>query len=429
MSRNRRRTKGWRGARGLSLIELMISIALGSFLVLGILTLYSNVANVNNVQSGLARMQENARFAMLRLQQDLRMAGAQYCSSTAIIEADPNTGQSTPRSTLVWVDQLTEFPAPSVDDGTPPVGTPWELDPRFFISGHECDDAGDCVPAVTVGGSVGANGSDLLGVPAPGDSDGSRPFLSDVLTIRYVSGDGVTITADVTNLDNIVLSGDPTAPPLNLQATDRIMLSECTGSDIFDVTVVGNELSHLATDGSNQQDINLRSFTAQDTRVFNFGQDMVTVSYYLAFKDDPDLVDRVISSLYRQVNGVAQELVEGVERFDLLYGVEDGSGLLSYLTADEVDSRAGGAIDCPIRSEGINVDNPNCLWGSVRNIELSLLMNTVSDYAPTSEEPYYYSVDGSDAQNPGDGLPSTVDGGRMMRRELNMSVSVRNYNR
>jgi len=65
--------------RGLSLIELMIAIVISSFLVLGLVQVFSAARNAYQLSEGLSRTQENGRFAMDFLQQDIRMAGHFGC--------------------------------------------------------------------------------------------------------------------------------------------------------------------------------------------------------------------------------------------------------------------------------------------------------------------------------------------------------------
>jgi len=70
--------------RGLSLIELMIAIAIGSFLTLGLTELFSNSRQTYRVQENLSRLQENARFAMQIISRDIRMADYAGCKNSSI---------------------------------------------------------------------------------------------------------------------------------------------------------------------------------------------------------------------------------------------------------------------------------------------------------------------------------------------------------
>ncbi|HUQ52953.1 MAG TPA: PilW family protein [Gammaproteobacteria bacterium] len=59
---------------GMTLIELMVSLAIGSFLMLGAITVFMQSRTTFRVTESLARMQENARFALDVLEPEIRMA-------------------------------------------------------------------------------------------------------------------------------------------------------------------------------------------------------------------------------------------------------------------------------------------------------------------------------------------------------------------
>jgi type IV pilus assembly protein PilW len=59
---------------GLTLVELMVALALGSFLMLGAITVFMNSRQTFQVSESVARLQENARFALTRIEPDIRMA-------------------------------------------------------------------------------------------------------------------------------------------------------------------------------------------------------------------------------------------------------------------------------------------------------------------------------------------------------------------
>jgi len=60
---------------GMTLIELMVAMALGSFLLLGAMTVFTQGQAAFRVNESTARLQEHARLAMAFLEDDLRMAG------------------------------------------------------------------------------------------------------------------------------------------------------------------------------------------------------------------------------------------------------------------------------------------------------------------------------------------------------------------
>jgi type IV pilus assembly protein PilW len=60
---------------GLTLVELMISVVIGLLITLAISTLFINTNRSNTENSNIASMQENARFAMGQIAEDIRHAG------------------------------------------------------------------------------------------------------------------------------------------------------------------------------------------------------------------------------------------------------------------------------------------------------------------------------------------------------------------
>lgn len=67
--------------RGFTLLEIMVALVLGLLLSIGIVSLFLTTSRTNKLQDGLARLQENGRYAVGRIESDLRMGGAQYCSN------------------------------------------------------------------------------------------------------------------------------------------------------------------------------------------------------------------------------------------------------------------------------------------------------------------------------------------------------------
>ncbi|GGZ54508.1 pilus assembly protein PilW [Lysobacter xinjiangensis] len=68
-----------RRVEGLSLVELMIALLIGSILMLGLVQVFSASRAAYQVSEGLARVQENGRFALDYLQRDLRLIGHFGC--------------------------------------------------------------------------------------------------------------------------------------------------------------------------------------------------------------------------------------------------------------------------------------------------------------------------------------------------------------
>jgi type IV pilus assembly protein PilW len=59
---------------GMTLIELMVALAIGSFLMIGAITVFMQSRTTFRVNDSLSRLQENARFALDAIEPDIRMA-------------------------------------------------------------------------------------------------------------------------------------------------------------------------------------------------------------------------------------------------------------------------------------------------------------------------------------------------------------------
>jgi len=71
--------------RGLSLIELMIALVLGVFVVGALIALYINSKESYILTENMARLQESGRFAMSLVSRDLRWADYRQCVSNDLL--------------------------------------------------------------------------------------------------------------------------------------------------------------------------------------------------------------------------------------------------------------------------------------------------------------------------------------------------------
>ncbi|HHB11822.1 MAG TPA: prepilin-type cleavage/methylation domain-containing protein [Chromatiales bacterium] len=71
------------GQRGISLVELMVAMVLGLVVVGGVVQIYVSNKQTYRVNAAVARIQENARFALDLLGRDLRAAGYWGCGGAA----------------------------------------------------------------------------------------------------------------------------------------------------------------------------------------------------------------------------------------------------------------------------------------------------------------------------------------------------------
>lgn len=438
-----------RRAAGFTLIELMIAMAIGLIAMLGIISLFGGTNRTNKLQEGLARLQENGRFAVMRIESDLRMASAQYCS-------DYQGNSTTSTVAPMWEDRVPFVYAANLnlpDSGgmrsvngagarsTIDATIPYALSTRFFKQGFTCTTGTTCTPALWNSAMF----------PPAGLAAGRRVPNSDILTVRYLRGSGWPISGEgncVTG-GNITLAPQPGDDPLNFPgaAPSLALLSDCGSPSIVPISgAAGNTLTLgtiISEPSAPTRPASCNSINEKDVRVFNFSTDFVTVTYYLAFRanDNPDARPnagglRLVPTLIRRENGVEQELVRGVDRMDVRYGVRDNIGNLRYLTAAQVESRLGNTLTCPPKATGVAPSptnpiamEPGCLWRSVRRIEMHLLVNS-GDEVPVMDaigRAYrYMNVDVTPAENTP--LPSGLLHNNLPRREFVAHTSARNKN-
>ncbi len=179
-------------AAGFSLIELMVAITLGILLSIGIVTLFGATSTTNKVQDALARLQENGRYALTRITDDLRMGSGQYCgSSSSHGWTDPGgtDGPIYPGLTILsnangvsigceWL-----FPGQwrtarrAVPRRDQPIRSVRPISCRAMTARSAADVRRRCRPV-----------RHLNGLPDEGQGDGLRVRGADVLTLRYQRG-------------------------------------------------------------------------------------------------------------------------------------------------------------------------------------------------------------------------------------------------
>jgi type IV pilus assembly protein PilW len=91
-TRNERRTQ-----QGLSLVELMVAMSIGLFLLAGAITVFGKTRDLYRTNDAAARLQETARYAMSTIEADLRMANYWGLMSRAdLIENGPGLDLASP---------------------------------------------------------------------------------------------------------------------------------------------------------------------------------------------------------------------------------------------------------------------------------------------------------------------------------------------
>ena len=400
---------------GFSIIELMIAIFIGLIVLTGLVTVFETTASMNRTQNGLARMQENGRFITLQMKNALDQVGYQYClssieeESTVAIDALADLYGSHASIIQPWRVLGGQEIFPGVPSG--PL-----FDPRYFIHGHECG-ASSCSPDFT---SAGTDTSYLI--PTIGVGDGDRIAGTDVLTLRYIHGRGKAVS----NINSIVggattqvLVYDPRDDSVPPADNTPILIASCSLEERHVVTtLVAGDVSSATIDSP--ETVNGGPLT----RVFDLTKDIRNITYYVA----NNIVNgRDVPTLYSVDNGTVNALIEGVDRFDVLYTVQTAiKGGYLVLDAQGVDALPVGS--CTKLGDTSPLPNTiGCGWRSVVSIEFHLLLNTVQNSSSSENEAFFYSIDGDQAQTAAD-LPSPINHYNLHRREFYSVVATKNWN-
>jgi type IV pilus assembly protein PilW len=93
----------------MTLIEIMISLLIGVFLIGGVLQIFINTRQTYRMQENLSGMQENGRFALSFFSNDMRMADFRECpTSPSVATAVAGTNDAglngSDTITVTWQD-------------------------------------------------------------------------------------------------------------------------------------------------------------------------------------------------------------------------------------------------------------------------------------------------------------------------------------
>lgn len=386
-------------ARGFSLVELMVAVAIGLLVLAAVSTVMVNSKKNYTVQDSLARLQENARFAVDSITRDIRMSGYYGCAHEALKETQNHLD--------IDVANITYNAAAG-------------------LAGEQDRGEGD------------ANASGTIKY-VPG---------SDVLYVRYMNGAGRPLIAPMTApTDPITIAPIPIAAANRLNKGDVVIVADCDTADLFQITSddpSGTGVLQHATGVSgitpgNKNDI----FGGSDQpKFYELDQRPVLTSFRVAsYFIATNTARPGRPGLYRKVgDNDPEELVEGIESMQILYGVNIDQPPPAnsppvytpdvYVTADNVPN-----INAPVcppdltepNLEWREVKRQNCWWGRVSSVRIGLLAYTLASETESGE---YGGVTDSTEYNVNGTQMSVelvnLDAKRVKRRVFTTTVAVRN---
>jgi len=309
---------------GLSLIELMIAMVLGLILTLGVMQIYLGSSQTYRLTDAIAHTQENIRFAATMIERDVRGAGGLSCLQNAgdvDVKLQGNRVVDLADGLIGW-----EF------DGTEP-GDEFEASEELEAAG-----SGNWLQ--------GAGGT-----PFPAEIDGEIRSGSDVLIVNSLQTISVDITGSSTG--TITLDGASGIP------SGRIVLAvdaNCSSGELFQKA--NNETANSVPiagggfDPGNLPSSGFENSYGPNARVAEHS----TFAYYIGegASGEPALMRQRLDA----GSPSPEELVEGVESLQILYGIATGPlrQVDQYVTAAAVTD-----------------------WSEVMSVRLSFLARSVEN--------------------------------------------------
>ncbi|MDO8273802.1 MAG: PilW family protein [Gammaproteobacteria bacterium] len=362
---------------GFSLIELLVSMAMALTLANGVLQIYLGSTILDRNQVARARMLENGRLAIHLLAQDMRLAGALGCLPELYVGDVTSTLQREPDT----------------------------LQPARGIEGWE---------AATSNASL--NQSGLVDVPVVSTSTGhwtgsagsalEETFAtpnSDIVRVWQAASTGATLAsssgAQVLTLQG---SGSP-----EVAGGEILLLSDCMHADWVQACDVQSRAQVAVVNTTQTSACSPGNDPAKDVQSRVGGEVLRLQSsvFYVGKRGDlatnpPALFRRPLNRT--AVAGAAEELVEGIARMQLQFGIDlDVDSLHSvdaYVTADLVPD-----------------------WQRVISIRISLLVQSVEDNLLPAPQAYQFDGITYDGM-PGNGsLPPDT----RLRQEFTTTVALR----
>ncbi|MCX7098888.1 MAG: PilW family protein [Methylococcales bacterium] len=362
--------------QGMTLVELLIAMLLGVFLTGGLIQIFVGSQQTYRMQESLSRLQENGRFAIDFLSRDIRMAGYRGCSSGVSLTIGFNPGGNYLYDFSVFIKG---FEATSIDTWSPGVNMP-DMDDMTAAAG-------------TINSPTGG---------------------SDVVTVRRADDKGFVLASNITPADNLGLDAAASSPNLsadtdNFKAAGFLnsngvnkcataVISDCNvagvvSADVFKISKIsGTILEHKVSGCAdpNNSSASLAQAYLQGAQVYPIN----TITYYVSQNPGNH------PALYRRIGtNKAEEVVEGIESMEILYGVDtEPDGEVDYYANAKVVSEANAGLGD---------------WSKVVSVRIKVLAVTIDD--KLREQAVGLNFNGMD-----------IPADRRQRRIFNATITLRN---
>ena len=370
---------------GFTLVELMVAISLGFILTFAVIQTFFATRQTARANDGVARIQENARFSLQFMTEDVRNAGYSGCVGRVRNKLFGND----PSEFLSFVNPLFGWEANGTGPGNGGEG--------FELTNN-------------IGG-----GADWTGSASIGGTE-LPPYLSNGLLIEGSDVIGIStfrrVNAAISESDNSDGTIN-TVGPHNVDVNGLVLVGDCWESELFQNSTGGDVLTaaeESGTPGNRDlpvENVWLRPYASNDV-LFELGYKFYFIGE--GANGSPSLFSfetkQPLSSLDdADVAAGSLELVEGIESMQILYG-------------EDVDGPEG---------DGTGIDgNPNRYvsandvtdWANVVSARVGLLLRSPNNATDIDQANSYVLLD--------DITISDGENDAILRYSVNSTVKLRN---
>ncbi len=366
-----------RRARGFTLVEIMVAVTIGLIILVAVAQLFATSRATYSLEEGLARVQENGRFAMEFLARDLRMAGYAGCLN---VNQDLNANANfSATNGLVNTSSVVEY----------------SFGPRTHIVGYEWTGTG--------------TGNSQWNPTLPNFLSGaSIAPQSDVLVIQRGAEQSYRLASAMPTAGATIFIPSTT----DIGTGDIILVADCSNVDVVQVTAenVSGGIKALEHDAAPGTPGNTAADLAKNYDNSAEVMKLVTRAYYVGWRKNDDTNPR---ALFRAelLNGTMQagnEMVEGIDSIQIEYG-ED-----TFLNGSADVYRLPGAVTEP----GTVQD-----WSRVVSVRLGLVVGTPDETGPETDTRVWNVLSRGGTDQTDDFGPADD---RRQRRIFSTTVQLRN---
>ena len=332
---------------GLSLIEMMIAMLIGSILMFGVIQVFIASQAASRLSEGVARAQENGRFAIDFLERDIRMAGHMGCVNDQA-HVVQNSG------------------SPQISTGATS-GDASPLDFSVAIQGYEAAGTSGGSATLAVGGGTAPTGvSAAITKLSPAPAKGS-----DILVLRFLAAEGVPISAITTSGSNADITMDATrlarVTEGGVASPTLFGIADCNQADVFRGTLGTGKVTATGT--------TLRAYSPL-AKLYR----AESLVYYVGSNANGEPGLRRARGDSAGNYSINEELVEGVENMQLLYGLD---------TTDAINSTTPPAGNITVQQPASGVTTANnatgaAQWRRVGSVQVGLVLRSPGSATATA---------------------------------------------